>query len=266
MTEGAVQGKGGPIYTHTWEVDDARGGVVVVHGYGEHIGRYEHVAKALNDAGWSVYGLDHAGHGRSEGERVLIPDFTPIVEDVHPVVRQAQSANPGRPVAMVGHSMGGGIATRYVELHPGEVSALVLSAPLIGSLHGITTLLGMDDIPSEPLPVTTLSRDPEVQRMYQEDPLVWHGPFKRQTLLGIADLLLNIALDADQVTGPVLWQHGENDQLIPPAGSRRAIAMMRNAVVTEKIYPEARHEIFNETNKDEVVADTVDFLAHATKG
>jgi alpha-beta hydrolase superfamily lysophospholipase len=266
MTEGTVQGKAGPIYTQTWEIDGARGGVVLVHGYGEHIGRYEHVAKALNDAGWSVYGLDHAGHGRSEGERVLIPDFTPVVEDVHPMVRQAQAANPGRPVAMVGHSMGGGIATRYVELHPGEVAALVLSAPLIGSLQGITALLGMDVIPSDPLPVTTLSRDPEVQRRYQVDPLVWQGPFKRQTLLGIADLLLNIALDADKVTGPVLWQHGENDQLIPPAGSRRAIALLRNAEVTEKIYPGARHEIFNETNKDEVLADTVDFLANATKG
>jgi pimeloyl-ACP methyl ester carboxylesterase len=93
MTEGTVEGKGGLIYTHTWEIDEARGGVVVVHGYGEHIGRYEHVAKALNDAGWSVYGLDHTGHGRSEGERVLIPDFTPVVEDVHTVVGQAQAAN-----------------------------------------------------------------------------------------------------------------------------------------------------------------------------
>ena len=127
------------------------------------------------------------------------------------------------------------------------------------------SLLGIDVLPSDPLPVTTLSRDPEVQRRYQEDPLVWQGSFKRQTLLGFADLLLNIALDADKVTGPVLWQHGEDDHLVPPAGSRRAIALMRNAQVTEKIYPGARHEIFNEINKDEVLADTVDFLAKATK-
>jgi alpha-beta hydrolase superfamily lysophospholipase len=189
-----------------------------------------------------------------------------VVEDVHSVVGQAQSANPGRPLAMVGHSMGGGIATRYVELHAGEVAALVLSAPAIGSLEGITALLSMDIIPSDPLPVSTLSRDLEVQRRYQEDPLVWQGPFKRQTLLGLAELLLNIALDADKVTGPVFWQHGKDDQLVPFAGSRRAIALFRNAQVTEKIYPGARHEIFNEINKDEVLADTVDFLASATKG
>jgi alpha-beta hydrolase superfamily lysophospholipase len=266
VTESRVQGNAGPIYTRTWEIDGARGGVVLVHGYGEHIGRYEHVARALNDASWSVYGLDHVGHGRSEGERVLIPDFTPVVEDLHSVVQRAKAANPGQPVAMIGHSMGGGIAARYVELHPGEVAALVLSGPVIGSLRGITSLLGMDEIPTDPLPVTTLSRDPEVGRMYDEDPLVWHGPFKRQTLLGFADLLLDIALDADKVTGPVLWQHGQDDQLVRVAGSRRAIALLRNADVTEKIYPGARHEIFNETNKDEVLGDTVDFLASATKG
>jgi alpha-beta hydrolase superfamily lysophospholipase len=125
---------------------------VLVHGYGEHLGRYEHVATALNAAGWSAYGLDHVGHGRSEGERVLIPDFTPVVEDVHTVVGQAKAANPGLPVAMIGHSMSGMIAARYAQLHPGELAALVLSGPVIGTLKGITALLGMEIIPSDPIP------------------------------------------------------------------------------------------------------------------
>jgi len=86
MAESSFQGQAGTIYTRSWEIDRARGGVVLVHGYGEHLGRYEHVAKALNDAGWSAYALDHVGHGRSEGEQVLISDFTPVVEDVHTVV------------------------------------------------------------------------------------------------------------------------------------------------------------------------------------
>jgi len=266
MTERRVQGQAGAIYTRSWEIDRARGGVVLVHGYGEHIGRYEHVAKALNDAGWSVYGLDHVGHGRSEGERVLIPDFTPVVEDVHTVVGQAKAANPGLPVAMIGHSMGGMIATRYAEVHPGELAALVLSGPVIGTLKWMMSLLGMDVIPSDPLDVTTLSRDDEVGRVYSEDPLVWHGPFKRQTLLGFAELLMEIALDADKVTGPVLWLHGEEDQLVPMAGTRRGIALLRNAEVTEKGYPGARHEIFNELNKEEVLADTTAFLAKVTGG
>jgi alpha-beta hydrolase superfamily lysophospholipase len=173
MTESSFQGQAGTIYTRSWEIDRARGGVVLVHGYGEHLGRYEHVAKALNDAGWSAYGLDHVGHGRSEGERVLIPDFTPVVEDVHTLVGQAKAANPGLPVAMIGHSMGGMIAARYAQLHPGELAALVLSGPVIGTLKGITSLLGMDVIPSDPIDPSVLSRDEEVGRLYGEDP--WSG-------------------------------------------------------------------------------------------
>jgi alpha-beta hydrolase superfamily lysophospholipase len=215
MTESSFQGQAGTIYTRGWEIDRARGGVVLAHGYGEHLGRYEHVAKALNVAGWSAYGLDHVGHGRSEGERVLIPDFTPVVEDVHTLVGQAKAANPGLPVAMIGHSMGGMIAARYAQLHPGELAALVLSGPVIGTLKGITSLLGMDVIPSDPIDPSVLSRDEEIGRAYSEDPLVWHGPFKRQTLLGIAELLTELAIDADKVTGPVLWLHGGGG----PAGS-----------------------------------------------
>jgi alpha-beta hydrolase superfamily lysophospholipase len=264
MTETTLTGHAGTIHTRSWEVDGARGGVVLVHGYGEHVGRYEHVARALNDAGWNVYGLDHAGHGRSEGERVLIPDFTPLVEDVHAVVRRAAEATMGLPMTMIGHSMGGGIAARYAELHPGEVAALVLSGPVIGSLSLVPSMLAQDEIPDTPLPPEALSRDQEVGRAYSEDPLVWHGPFKRPTLVGFAQLLLDVALDADRIVGPVLWQHGGDDQIVPVDGSRRAIALLRNAQVTEKIYPGARHEIFNETNKDEVLADTAEFLGQAT--
>jgi alpha-beta hydrolase superfamily lysophospholipase len=206
MTESSFQGQAGTIHTRSWELDRARGEVVLVHGYGEHLGRYEHVAKALNDAGWSA------------------------------------------------------------QLHPGELAALVLSGPVIGTLKGITSLLGMDVIPSDPIPPSVLSRDEEIGRAYDEDPLVWHGPFKRQTLLGIAELLTELAIDADKVTGPVLWLHGEEDQLVPMAGSRRGIALLRKAEVTEKIYPGARHEIFNELNKDEVLADTTAFLAKVTDG
>src|SRR5690625_7359025 len=86
---------------------------VLCHGYGEHIGRYDWVARTLNEAGAAVYGADHAGHGRSAGPRVLIADFEPVVEDLHRVVEYARTRHPGLPTLLIGHSMGGMIAARY---------------------------------------------------------------------------------------------------------------------------------------------------------
>jgi alpha-beta hydrolase superfamily lysophospholipase len=260
MAETTLQGHGGNVHVRTWERDDPDRVVVLVHGYGEHIGRYDHVAAALGERGAEVWGLDHVGHGRSDGDRALIADVDAVVGDIHAVVARARAEHPDLPVAMVGHSMGGLLATRYAELHPGELAGLVLSAPLIGS-SPIAGYLALDEIPDIPIDVTVLSRDPAEQQAYADDQLVWHGPFKRPTLAAFAVALVEIALDADRLTGPVLWQHGDADQLVPLEHTRRGMALLRNADVEERIYPGARHEIFNETNRDEVLADTVRFIA-----
>lgn len=233
--------------------------VVLAHGYGEHVGRYDHVAIAFSERGAAVYGLDHAGHGRSDGERALITDFSPVVDDLHLLVESARSRHPGLPIVLVGHSMGGLIATRYAQRHGHELAALVLSAPLIGA-QGTSALLAFDPLPEIPIDPSVLSRDEAVGRAYVEDPLVYHGGFKRATLAAMAFALLEAALDAPRIRGPVLWQHGEADQLVPLAGARRLIDLFVNAQVTERTYPGARHEIFNETNRAEVLADTTRFI------
>src|SRR5919206_2191215 len=119
----------GRVKVGGWPAADPRRLVVLVHGYGEHIGRYEHVAQALAARGSTVVGPDHVGHGRSAGERVLVESFEPIVEDLRGVV-QAERGN--LPVVMVGHSMGGLIATRYAQRHRQDLAGLVLSGPAIG--------------------------------------------------------------------------------------------------------------------------------------
>ena len=259
MAESTITGHAGSIHVRTWERDDPARVVILAHGYGEHIGRYEHVAAALGERGAVVWGLDHAAHGRSEGEPAAIADFDLVVADLDAVVRRAREAHPGLPVVMVGHSMGGMIATRWAELHPGEVAGLVLSGPLLGTA-ATGRLLALEEIPEIPIDPEVLSRDPEVGRVYAEDPLVWHGPFKRVTMAALAFCLLEIALDADRVTGPVLWQHGADDRLVLLEDTRRGIALLRNAQLEERIYAGARHEIFNETNRDEVLRDTAAFI------
>src|SRR3954449_1240938 len=101
-----IKGSGGDLSVAIWDRSDAERVVVLAHGYGEHIGRYEHVAAALVDRGAAVYGPDHLGHGESAGEQALVTDFERIVDDLHGVVELARERPPGRPVVMVGHSMG----------------------------------------------------------------------------------------------------------------------------------------------------------------
>src|SRR3954462_13064424 len=153
--------------------------VVMVHGYGEHIGRYEHVAQALVARGCAVVGPDHVGHGRSDGEPALVTDFEPIVDDVRAVV---QAARGELPVVMVGHSMGGLIATRYAQRHREDLAGLVLTGPAVGLGPVIEGWLAAPEPPSDPIDVAVLSRDPAVGAAYAADPLVWHGGWKRPTL------------------------------------------------------------------------------------
>jgi alpha-beta hydrolase superfamily lysophospholipase len=233
---------------------------VLVHGYGEHIGRYDHVAAALIADGAVVYGLDHLGHGKSDGERVLVSNFDDVVADVDRLVEQAQDVWPDLPLVMIGHSMGGMIAARYAQVHGEKLTALVLSAAVIGAFELIPQLLALDEMPDDPLPPEVLSRDPAVCEAYAADPLVWHGPFKRPTVEAMAAMIG--AIDADDSVGPLplMWVHGEADQLVPIDGTRVGIEKLRGESFRQRTYPGARHEVFNETNSNEVLADVTGFV------
>src|SRR4051794_40412780 len=256
----------GKLAVHTWDNANPLHVVLLSHGYGEHARRYDHVADALVAGGAVVYAPDHHGHGRSDGERALAADLEAAVDDLHVVSEQAQADNPGPPVVLIGHSMGGLIATRYAQEHGDELAALVLSGPAIGANPDILALAEMDPIPDVPIDPDVLSRDPAVGRAYAEDPLVYHGPFRRETLLGFGSAVAAVAGGGTFGDLPTLWVHGEDDQLVPLVHTRPAIEAIRGARFEEKIYPGARHEIFNETNRDEVLDDVVAFLRRYLPG
>lgn len=251
-------GTRGRISVRDWANPDARYVAVLVHGYGEHIGRYDHVAGALVGGGATVCGPDHIGHGKSEGERVLIEDFADVVADLHTAVTRTAAAHPGLPVVLIGHSMGGMIAARYAQMHGPGLAALVLSGPVLGSWKPLE-MADADAILDEPLDVSTLSRDPAVGRAYAADPLVWHGPFKRTMLRAIARCLDEINFGGRLGALPTLWVHGEDDELVPLPATRAGIERIRGDDFTERLYPGARHEVFNETNNAEVFSDVVAF-------
>lgn len=232
---------------------------VLVHGYGEHIGRYEHTADALCNNGAAVYGLDHRGHGRSSGERVLIDDFDGVAEDLHRLITQARTAYRTLPLVLIGHSMGGMIAARYAQLHPDELAGLVLSGPVLGRWTTAAQLLAAPEIPDTPLDTSTLSRDPQVAADYAADELVWHGPFKRELLQAIDTGLARIRAGGRLGATPLLWVHGAHDSLVPVSDSRVGIGEFAGDDVAVRIFPGARHEVFNETNRDEVLEEVARF-------
>src|SRR3954454_14327749 len=169
----------GRVWVRRWDAAVPARLVVLVHGYGEHIGRYDHVAQALVARGSAVAGPDHVGHGRSGGERALVEDFEPIVDDLRAVVLDARG---DLRVVMVGHSMGGLIATRYAQRHREDLAGLVLSGPAVGLGPVMEGWLAAPEPPSDPIDVAVLSRDPAVGEANAADPLVWHGGWKRPTL------------------------------------------------------------------------------------
>lgn len=260
MGELRIAGTRGRLVVHTWDHPAPRYVALVSHGYGEHARRYDHVAEALVGHGAAVLAPDHHGHGLSEGERALVDDLDLGVDDLHRVAARAVADHPGLPIVLVGHSMGGLIATRYAQRHGDGLAALVLSGPAVGGNPDLLALAEMDPIPEVPIDPAVLSRDPAVGVAYAEDPLVYHGPFRRETLLGLGAAVEAVAAGPTLGAVPTLWIHGAEDQLVPVAATRPAIEAVRGDAFDEKLYPGARHEIFNETNKDEVIADVLAFV------
>ncbi len=260
-------GAAGRITTYEWAGADPRYLVLLLHGYGEHLGRYQHVADALVAHGALVVGPDHLGHGRSDGERALVTSIDILLADAHTVWQQAHDAHPDLPTVVVGHSMGGHLGARYALTYGDELAAVVLSAPVIGTIDIVDQLLQLPEIPDTPLPPEALSRDPEVGKAYAADDLVWHGPFKRPTLEAFR--VSNQQILAGGTVGdlPLLWIHGENDPLVAREGARVGIDAIAGDVREDRGYEGGMHENFNEINADEVIADVTDFVdRHAFTG
>ena len=249
----------GRVQVRSWPIGRPQRLVVLVHGYGEHIGRYEHVAAALNARGSSVVGPDHVGHGRSDGEPALVEDFEPVVDDLRAVVEDARGS---LPVVMVGHSMGGLIAARYAQRHADHLAGLVLSGPAVGLSPVLEGWLA--DPPSDPIDGAVLSRDPAVGEAYAADPLVYHGGWKVPTLRAFIAADRAIAEGPDLGPLPLLYVHGSDDQLVPVALAQPVVERLAGTDSETVVIEGARHEVFNETDQAQTIGLVVDFAERVT--
>ncbi|MET7640238.1 alpha/beta fold hydrolase [Streptomyces sp. NPDC005438] len=263
-TERRFAGVRHPIHTHIWANPNPRYIVVFVHGYADHAGRYGDLAGALTRHGATVHAPDHMGSGKSGGERATIEDYDELVDDLHAVVDHARDDHPDLPVVMIGHSIGGMVATRYAQRRADGLSALVLASPVLGSWHTASSLLALEEIPEMPLDVgAVMSRDPAEAARYNEDPLVWHGAFVRKTLESVVVCLDRVNDGGSLGFLPTLWLHGGADPLAQLEETRSGVAKVRGFHLSERVYPEALHGIFHDLDRDRVTADITAFVDDA---
>jgi alpha-beta hydrolase superfamily lysophospholipase len=255
-----LRGRRGRILIHQWSSTTPRFLALVAHGYGEHAGRYAHVAERLVAEGAAVYAPDFEGHGLSDGDRAQFETVDDLADELASVYEAARHSRPGLPVVLIGHSLGGLTATRFVQRAKPDLAALVLSGPVVGGNPQVEALLGMDPMPEVPIDPAILSRDPAVGEAYAADELVYHGGFHRQTLEAIFAGARAAAAGPGFGELPTLWIHGEGDVLAPLAATAEAMKHLRGSNIEEHVYPGAQHEVLNEINKDEVLDDVVRFL------
>ena len=254
MFESQFEGRHGRVFFRRWDPpEEPRLIVQVVHGYAEHGGRYGHVAAALNEQGAVVYADDHLGHGRSDGEPALILDFEHVVDDLHKLATIARSEHPGLPLVLVGHSIGGLLSGRFAQRWPSDVAGVAFCGAVLGDWQWARDVLALSELPEVPYDPAAISRDPAVGESYATDPVVYHGQYKRPLLEAEVAALDRFQQATDRLTMPVLLLHGTEDPFVPYERSLQAVREMPTSDLTIHIYEGARHEVLNETNRDEVL-------------
>lgn len=258
------------ILCQSWHPEgDPRAVLLIVHGYAEHSGRYRHVAEHFVGLGYAVYALDHRGHGQSDGLRADVKRFEDYLTDLKTFLDIVKEREPGCQIFLIGHSMGGAIVTLFAAHHGDDFDGLITSgagvkvesgvSPLLISLSKIVAALA-PRLPTVPLDVEAVSRDPAVVARYRSDPLNYLGKVRARMgvqLLRAAEL---IAPELPNIALPALILHGTADRLADPAGSQMIYDQVRSTDKTLKFYDGLYHEIFNEPEREQVFADMAAWL------
>ena len=264
------------LHLHHWPAQGkARGVVQVVHGLGEHLGRYAHVAAALNAQGWHVAGHDLRGHGRSTGQRGGLADSHAFLADVAAVQDEFRGQWPDGPLVLLGHSLGGLIAARFAveALAPmpapwsRSLAGLVLSSPALDpGMNGMQKFLLAVLGPLAPrlalsngLKPDWICRDPAVVKAYVADPLV-HDRVTPRLVRFIVDAGVLVQSRAAQWRTPTLLMWAGADRCVAPSGSAALAQTAPAALLTAKVYPGLSHEIFNEPEQAEVLGQLNQWL------
>jgi alpha-beta hydrolase superfamily lysophospholipase len=272
-----IAGDGLRLRTLAWRpAGEPRAALMLVHGFGEHIGRYGGVATALAAAGYAAYGLDHRTHGASEGwPRVYLTDAERVVDDLALLWARVRDAHPVLPLFLYGHSMGAYFALHFALRGPEGLAGVVTSgAPLTMDREIPLPLLWLarviaavaPTLPLVPLDLEAISRDPAVVAAFKADPLVHAGRIRVRMAARIGTTLEALRARAHELRPPLLILHGGTDHVVPPSGSEWLHAHAGSADKTLRLYPGLYHEIHNEPERAQVLGDVTAWLAARVGG
>ncbi len=259
------------LHAQRWSpTDRAVATVLLVHGYAEHCGRYDHVAEAFVNRGAAVYAYDQRGHGRSAGPRAYVDHFDRYLDDLRCVRRHVVSHAPSRPLFLFGHSMGGLAVLLHALDHPTGLHGLLLSAPAIDVnpdlaawLRPVAQTVGrlLPTLPTVCSPPDALSRDPAVVRAAKADPLNDHGRIPARTGAELLRAGAAAKRRLSHLQTPFLVLHGTADALVPPAWSKRLYERAATPDKTLRLYNGLYHEPVNAPEQAVVLRDLSRWLA-----
>ena len=252
------------------EVERAR--LVIVHGLGEHSGRYANVVEAMLSLGVSVWALDHRGHGQSDGKRGHILNFSQYLSDLHLMVKRVREGLPAeRKCFLLGHSMGGLIVLLFNQRFPDLTEGVIVSSPALGMVFDVPRtkkILGLlmsyiwpSLTMSNELDVTKISHDPEVINAYSNDPLV-HDRVSARFFTEFLSAMESAHQNAIAIRVPILMQVAGDDYLVNADSSIRFFEKLDIKDKTLRLYNGMYHEIYNETGdeKQRALGDLHDWL------
>jgi len=269
--EGFFRGvRGSNNYFQYWLPETTpKAALLLVHGLAEHSGRYANLVAHLVPRGYAVYGMDHVGHGKSDGARAYVERFDDFVRPLRTYFGMVREWQPDAPIFLVGHSLGGLIGATYLLDYqdglqgaiisgpavkvPGNISpAIVLAGRILSVLIPKVGVLGLD--------ARGISRDPAVVAAYVNDPLVFTGKTTARLGAEMLKAMRRITAEANRIRLPVLILQGGADKLVDPAGARMLHDLAGSADKTLKVYEGLYHEVYNEPERDQVLRDVESWL------
>ncbi len=253
------------IYYQYWLPEgEPKAILLVAHGISEHSGRYMNVVNHFVPAGYAVYGIDHIGHGKSDGKRVCVERFQDYTKTLKKYFDMIRGWQPIKPIFLVGHSMGGLISSAYLLEHQDELAGAVLSGPGIKVPDNISNaVIFAGKILSVVMPkagiiqldAEGICRDPAVVDAYVNDPLVYTGKITARLSAEMLKTIQHVTGSAIKIRLPIMIVQGGSDKLVDPSGAQLLYDSVSSEDKTIKIYDGLYHEVFNEPEHGQVLDD-----------